>query len=181
MKFIKTLTDKDFNLDIKRFNNPRTRFGARGIVFNDKNEIAILHKVNKNEFKLVGGGIEKDEDPAIAFQREVLEETGCVVEIDNCLGIIKEEKSQDNFIQTSTVYIAHVVKNTNKLHLTDDEIDDGATLLWLPINKAIEKIKNSENHLIASNHEGNMSVYHTRFIVRRDYTILKYYIENFTN
>ena len=178
MDLIKTLSDFDFDIIPLIFNNPRIRHGARGIVFNDKNNIAILNKTKKNEFKLIGGGIEKNEDPAIAFQREVLEETGCVVEIDNCLGAIKEEKSQDNFIQISTVYVAHVVKDTKQLKLTSDEIEDGATLLWLPLNIAIEKIRNSEKKLVASSHEGNMSIYHTKFIVRRDYTILKYYIDN---
>ena len=69
MHCIKVLTDKDFNLEVKEFNNPRIRYGARGIVFNDKNQIAILNKANKNEYKLVGGGIEGDEDPMIAFKR----------------------------------------------------------------------------------------------------------------
>ncbi len=176
MKCIKTITDEDFDLEIKNFDNPRTRLGARGIVFNDKKEIAILNKSNKNEYKLVGGGIEKNEDPTIAFKREVLEESGCKVEIDDCLGIIKEEKSQDNFIQTSYVYVAHVIEDTKELNLTTKEIDEGSKLLWLKIEDAINIIKDCENKLIPSKYE---NVYHTKFIVRRDYTILKYYIENY--
>lgn len=175
MNCIKILTDLDFNLEVKELNNPRVRYGARGIVFNNKNEIAILNKVKKNEYKLVGGGIEENENPTIAFKREVLEESGCKIEIDDCLGIIKEEKSQDNFMQISYVYVAHVIENTNQLNLTQKEIDEKSQLLWLDINNAINKIKNSENNLIASKHEGAMSVYHTKFVVRRDYTILKHY------
>ena len=176
MKCIKTITDEDFDLEIKNFDNPRTRLGARGIVFNDKKEIAILNKSKKNEYKLVGGGIEENEDPIIAFKREILEESGCKVEIDDCLGIIKEEKSQDNFIQTSYVYVAHVIEDTKELHLTTKEIDEGSKLLWLKIEDAINIIKDCENKLIPSKYE---NVYHTKFIVRRDYTILKYYIENY--
>ena len=176
MKCIKTITDEDFDLEIKNFDNPRTRLGARGIVFNDKKEIAILNKSNKNEYKLVGGGIEENEDPTIAFKREVLEESGCKIEIDDCLGIIKEEKSQDNFIQTSYVYVAHVIEDTKELNLTTKEIDEGSKLLWLKIEDAINIIKDCENKLIPSKYE---NVYHTKFIVRRDYTILKYYIENY--
>ena len=174
MNYIKVLTDLDFDLKVKEFNNPRVRYGARGIVFNDNNEVAILNKANKNEYKLVGGGIEENEDPIIAFKREVLEETGCKVEIDACLGLTKEEKSQDNFIQTSYVYVAHVLEDTKHLNLTSEEIDDDSHLLWMPIDDAIKKIKDCEDALIGSKHEGNMSVYHTKFIVRRDYTILKY-------
>jgi len=176
MKCIKVITDEDFGLDIKKFDNPRVRYGARGIVFNDKNEIAILNKSNKNEYKLVGGGIEENEDPTIAFKREVLEESGCKVEIDDFLGTIKEEKSQDNFMQTSYVYVAHVLEDTKQLHLTDKEIDEGSQLLWLKIEDAIKIIKDCEDKLIPSKYE---DVYHTKFIVRRDYTILKHYIDKY--
>ncbi len=177
MKCIKIITDEDFNLEVNEFDNPRIRLGARGIVFNDKKEIAILHKVYKNEYKLVGGGIEENENPINAFKREVLEETGFKIKVDDCLGTIREEKSQDNFIQISTVYVAHIVGNFEKTSFTQEEIDDGAKLLWLSIDDAINKIKSCEKNLVASKHEGNLSVYHTRFIVRRDYTILKYYTE----
>lgn len=176
MNCIKVLTDLDFDLEVKEFNNPRVRYGARGIVFNDKNEIAILNKANKNEYKLVGGGIEENEDPTIAFKREVLEEAGCKVDIDACLGIIKEEKSQDNFMQTSYVYVAHVIEDTKQLNLTQKEIDEGAQLLWLNIDDAIKTIKDCENKLKPSKYE---DVYHTKFIVRRDYIILNHYKNNY--
>ena len=180
MKCIKILTDKDFNLIPKEFDNPRVRYGARGIIFNKDGYIAILNKKNKNEYKLIGGGIEKEEDPKLAFIREVKEESGATIKDIRLIGIIEEHKSQDNFKQTSYVYVANV-ESINQTMFTDDEVDDGATLLWLPINEAIEKIKDCENKLKPSNHESNMSVYHTKFIVRRDYEILKYYIENYMN
>ena len=173
---IKTLTDEDFGLENLTLNNPRIRFGARGLVFNKDNKIAILNKQLKNEYKLVGGGIEENEDPTIAFKREVLEEAGCKVEIDACLGIIKEEKSQGNFMQTSYVYVAHVIENTNHLNLTQKEIDEGSQLLWLTIDDAIKIIKDCEDRLKPSKYE---DVYHTKFIVRRDYTILNYYKNNY--
>ena len=140
--------------------------------------MAILNKQSKNEYKLVGGGIEKDEDPATAFQREVLEETGCQIEIVNFLGITEEYKSQDNFRQTSYVYVANVINDTGNINFTQKEIDEGSKLLWLDINDALKLIKESENKLVSSKYE---SVYHTKFIVRRDYEILKYYIDNYSN
>ena len=39
MKCINKLTDEDFGLDIVHFDNPRHRYGARGIVFNKDNKI----------------------------------------------------------------------------------------------------------------------------------------------
>jgi ADP-ribose pyrophosphatase YjhB (NUDIX family) len=178
MRCIKKITDEDFGLENLPLNNPRIRYGARGIVLNEKEEVAILYKSAKNEYKLVGGGIEEYEDPTKAFKREVLEETGCKVEIDDCLGITEEIKSHDNFKQTSYVYVAHVIENTESLNLTQEEIDDGAILLWLKPEEALEKIKSCENELVGSKHEGNMSIYHTKFIIKRDYGILNYYINN---
>lgn len=175
MKCIKILTDEDFGMTSLPVVNPRERVAARGLVFNSENKIAILNKKNKNEYKLVGGGIENDEEPKAAFQREVLEEAGCNIDIDKCLGITIEVKSYDNFKQTSYVFVAHVANDTKVLHFTKKEIDEGAQLLWLDIEDAMNLIKNSENHLIASKYE---DVYSTKFIVRRDYEILKYYLQN---
>ena len=59
------------------------------------------------------------------------------------------------------------------LHLTQKEIDEGAVLLWLDINYALFLIKDSLNNINASKYE---NLYHSRFIVKRDYEILKYYI-----
>ena len=176
MKCIGKITDEDFGLKVIPFDNTRKRIGARGIVFNEDNKIAILNKSLKNEYKLVGGGIKEDEDPTKAFKREVLEEAGCVVEIDDCLGTFEELKSQDNFKQTSYIYVAHVIEDRKELHLTQKEIDEGAKLLWLDIEDAMKFIKESEEKLVASDYE---NVYHTKFIVRRDYAILKYYLNNY--
>ena len=60
--------------------------------------------------------------------------------------------------------------------LTEKEIDEGSKLLWLKIEDAMQVIKDCENNLIGSKYE---NVYHTRFIVRRDYTILKYYFDKY--
>lgn len=175
MKCIKKITDEDFGNKNLIMNKPRIRFAARGIVFNSENKLAILCKKAKNEYKLIGGGIEENEDLIKAFKREVLEETGCTIDIDDCLGTIVEQKSYDNFIQTSYIYVAHVLTNTGETHFTPQEIVEGSICLWLDIDEAIEKIRDCENNLIGSRYEGEMSVYHTKFVVRRDYEILKFY------
>lgn len=176
MVCIKTLTDEDFGLENLEMNNPRIRFGARGIVFDTNNKIAILNKKFKNEYKLVGGGIEEYEDPKLAFKREVLEEAGCDIEITKELGIIEEVKSHDNFKQTSYIFVSNVTGEIGETNFTQKEIDEGAQLLWLDIDEAMKLIKESENKLVESKYE---NVYHTKFIVRRDYEILKYYKDNF--
>lgn len=174
MKLIKKITDEDFGLKSISFNNPRIRYSARGIVLNSQNKIAILNKTVKNEYKLVGGGMEMGEAPSSAFKREVFEETGCKIVITNQLGIIEEDKSLDNFKQISYVFVAKVIDDTGNLHLTKKEVEEGSKLLWLNIDEALNRIKNSENKLIASKYE---NLYHSKFIVRRDYEILNYYLK----
>lgn len=92
--------------------NPVIRNGARGIVIRQDGKIAIFYKSNKKQYKLPGGGIENNETPEIAFKREVLEETGCNVEIIKKLGITKEYKSRENFLQTSHIFISKVANDT---------------------------------------------------------------------
>ena len=66
---IKILTDKDFGLESKELNNPKIRYGARGIVVRGDGKIAIFYKEKMNEYKLSGGGIDDGEDTEIAFKR----------------------------------------------------------------------------------------------------------------
>ena len=81
MSLLFKLTDEDFGLIPQKMDNYRVRMAARGIVIRDDGKIAIQNKANKNEYKLVGGGMEANEDPEVAFKREVMEEAGCEVEI----------------------------------------------------------------------------------------------------
>lgn len=175
MKCIKILKDEDFDLKSIPFDNPRIRYGARGIVFNKDGKIAIFNKSNKNEYKLPGGGIDKNENPKEAFKREVLEETGCEVSILKELGTIEEHKSLDNFKQTSYLFVAEVISDTGNLNLTKKEKDEGAKLLWVEPKRGLDLIKGCIDNLKESKYE---NLYHSRFIVKRDITILEYYLNN---
>ena len=178
MNYIKILNDLDFGGEINPLNNPKKRISARGIVINSEGKIAILNKKNKNEYKLVGGGTENNEDPSIAFKRKVLEEAGCEVEIDKFIGVLKEERTKNNFIQESYVYISHVTRDLNKLNLTQKELDEGGCLLWLNVDEALNYISECEQNIKPSKYS---DLYNSKFIVRRDYIILKYYIDNYLN
>lgn len=174
MELIYKVTDSDIGEIPVEMENPKVRLGARGIVIREDGKIAVFNKSNKNEYKLPGGGIEENENPEDAFKREVLEETGCEVEILNCLGTIEEHKTLGNFKQISYVFVGKVLKDTNQLHITEKERDEGAKLLWETPENALKLITDCFNNLIASKYE---SVYHTKFIVFRDRKILERYIE----
>ena len=153
-------------------NNPVIRYASRGIVIKD-NQVALINKQNKNEYKLPGGGIENNETKEQAFYREILEEVGCEVEIKDYLGMIIEEKSNTNFKQISYVFVANVINDTNHLNLTKKEIDEGTRLLWVTPQEALDLIKDSIEKIKGSKYD---SKYRSMFMVKRDAKILEYYL-----
>ena len=175
MKLICKITDKDLGLKCIKNDNPKTRLGSRGIVIRDDGKIAIFYKSKINQYKLPGGGIDENEAPEDAFKREVLEETGCIVEIIKKLGTAEEHKTQSNFMQISYVFLGKVIEDTKQLHVTEMEKDEGAKLLWETPSQALKFITDCFDKLKASEYE---SVYATKFMVLRDKKILEYYIEN---
>ena len=175
MNCIRILKDEDFGLESVGFNNPRIRYGARGIIIREDGKIAIFNKSNKNEYKLPGGGIDEGEDIKEAFKREVLEETGCEIEIIEELGTIEEHKSLDNFKQISYLFVGKVLKDNNQLELTQKEKEEGAKLLWVDKEEGLKLITQCFNNLKGSKYE---NLYHSKFIVLRDRYILEYYLKN---
>lgn len=177
MDLIARITDKEIGEQPVEYEKSltKTRTASRGIVVNEIGEIAIFHKKNKNEYKLPGGGIEQGESKEEAFKREILEETGCEVEIINYIGYTEEIKSKSNFIQTSYVFTSKVINNTKKLHLTQKEHEEGGELIWVTPQVALQLISESFNKLKASKYD---NVYSTKFIIKRDEAILRKYSEN---
>ncbi len=168
------ITDKDFGLEEKEMVNPRKRFAARGIV-RKGDKIAIFYKANMNEYKLPGGGLDTGEDAEDGFKREVMEETGCEIANIKQVGIAEEFKTKTEFYQKSYVFVADVVKDTKTLNITEKEKAEGAVLVWLSLDAAIEKIKNSFENLKASPYDADESLYSTSFIAKRDLKILEEY------
>lgn len=175
MSLLFKLTDKDFGIAPQEMNNCNIRLAARGIVLREDGKIALQNKSNKNEYKLVGGGIEGHEDPKIAFQREVLEEAGCEIEIIQQLGTTEEYKSLQNLKQTSHIFVAKAIKDIHHLNLTEKEKNEGAKLLWVEPKEALKLITECYDKLLPSNYD---DVYDTRFVVLRDRKILEYYLKN---
>ena len=174
MELICKITDEDIGEKNSIMENPKLRLGARGIVIREDGKIAIFNKSNKNEYKLPGGGLEGEEKPEEAFKREVLEETGCEVEITQILGTTEEYKSLNNFKQISYVFVSKVIKDTKQLNVTEKEKDEGAKLIWETPEKALKLITECFGKLVASKYS---SIYSTKFVVLRDRKILEKYIE----
>lgn len=175
MSLLFKLVDEDFEIVSQEMKNSKIRLAARGIVLREDGKIAIQNKSNKNEYKLIGGGIEENEEPQIAFKREVLEEAGCEIEIIEQLGTTEEYKSLQNLKQTSYIFVAKVIKDLHHLNLTKKEKDEGAKLLWVEPEEALRLIIECYNKLLPSKYD---DVYDTRYVVLRDRKILEYYLYN---
>lgn len=177
MNLIYKVEDADIGEEKMKMDNPKVRYASRGIVLNAKNEIALFYKEKMNEYKLPGGGIEENEKAIDAFKREVLEETGCIIDNINELGIIEEYKSHANFKQRSYVFVGNVKEDTNKLYITDKEKAEGAKLMWKSPENALKLIKECYDNLLDSPYDKDENVYSTKFIAIRDQKILEYFMK----
>ena len=178
MNFIGKISDEDIGEQIIDCDYSKTRTAVRTILINDDNKIAILHKKNKNEYKLVGGGVDQGESYEEALKRESLEESGCIIKILDELGYVEEYRSKLNFKQISYVYIAKVIENTHKLHLTPKEIEEGSEICWFTVKEALDKMKQCYESLKPSKFD---DLYSTRIIMKRDRFILENYINSKAN
>lgn len=175
MECILKINDEIIGEKVYEIKNPKTREAVRTILFNHKGEIAILHKKNKNEYKLIGGGIEKDESLEKALKREVIEEAGCEIKNIEKLGYVEELRTINNFMQISYIYISEVEKDKKELNFTKQEKDEGAELCWLLPEVALEYIKKSYDKLIPSKYS---DLYNSKMVIKRDELILEYYLKN---
>ncbi|HJY98329.1 MAG TPA: NUDIX domain-containing protein [Patescibacteria group bacterium] len=156
MKLLKHIEDKPLP---KEFT---VRFAVRAVLFDDKDGLIPLLYVSKFGYhKLPGGGIKNKEDKMKALNREVLEETGVVGEIEGEVGEITEYRSKWNLFQTSYCYFGKV-KTKGKQSYTSKETREGFKLVWLSLDEAIDKLE-SDN---PTNYEG-------KFIQERDLRFLQ--------
>lgn len=170
------ITDEDFGLNNFGFDYLEFRYGARGIVIREDGKIALLNKVNKNIYKLPGGGIEDNETPEEAFKREILEETGCIIDIINKIGTTEEYKTKIKFKQVSHIFVGKVIDDTHKLNLTQKEKEEGAKLVWVTPQEGLKLINECYDRLKATNIS-----YSGMFVALRDKKILELYINDYIN
>lgn len=116
------------------------RRAVRAVVLNLHGDIAIIHARKEDYYKLPGGGIEEGEDHQTAGAREALEEIGCRVKLSKkCLAMVEEWRN--DLHQLSYCYVAHVLEDTGKTSLTEEELADGLEHEWVHVDTAIRRMK----------------------------------------
>jgi len=145
-----------------------SRFASRGVLMNQKNEVALIFMRQNGLYKLAGGGLEANETEEMAFLREVEEETGYTCEIIQALGYIEEHKNRTDFCQYSYCFLAKVIGESKNIMLTDIEITLGFELEWMDIDEALKRMKQALEVC---------DDYKMKFMMIRDKLILEYVME----
>jgi ADP-ribose pyrophosphatase YjhB (NUDIX family) len=77
---------KNIQLWVMRLFQDRFLVGATGIIFNDKNEVLLFkHTYRSHSWSLPGGYLKSGEHPRESLEREIKEESGLVVSVDESL------------------------------------------------------------------------------------------------
>lgn len=77
---------KWLQLAVMRFTQDQFLVGVTGIVFNDKKEIMLFkHSYRNHAWSLPGGYLKRGEHPKEGLEREIQEESGLVVSVDELL------------------------------------------------------------------------------------------------
>lgn len=160
MKHILTITDKEIT-DSDKLSAAKPRIAVNAILFDADENIALCYMGKYDLHTLPGGGVEVGEDLHTAIKREIWEETGCQCKILGELGQITENRYEHDFTQERSYYIARATGEKGELHLTDEEIAENTSVVWLPIEQALQIISEKE-------HDN----YQRKFIQKRDIAAL---------
>ena len=140
MNVIAQLTDREI-LGLDGFSTRPPRCTARAIVRNTDGLYAVMYAKKYRLYSLPGGGIEEGEDVLTALRREVYEETGCVCEDIQELGIIMENRGTLDYTQINYYYVV-TGRRAGEMHLTSAEQNAGTQVQWHTLERVAGLIKN---------------------------------------
>lgn len=78
------ISPTNFQLSIMRIFQDQFLIGVTGIIFNNKNQVLLFkHTYRQTDWSLPGGYIKSKEHPFESLEREILEESGLVVSVED--------------------------------------------------------------------------------------------------
>jgi 8-oxo-dGTP pyrophosphatase MutT (NUDIX family) len=110
------------------------------------NKICTVYLNKENLYSFPGGGVDLGESPEQGMKREMLEETGYEVEIIDEIGMTVEYLYEFNVLQMTYAYLVQPITNTNtnKIALTESEIEAGLEIQWLEIDQILARVKKNK-------------------------------------
>ncbi len=142
----------------------KTRVGCRGIVIQD-GKLLVSHEKNSDYWMLPGGGLEGNEGIAECCVREVLEETGYLIEPMEAFLVINEYYEEYRYISH---YFTCSVIGRGEQRLTEAEKMRGLVPEWIELQRFIDTV--SEYQKYASSNEEKRGAY------LREYTAITKYL-----
>ena len=159
MKELDILGDNRFEM----FSKMRT--GCRGIVVNDGN-ILVSREANVDLWLIPGGGLEDGETLGECCAREVLEETGFIIEPVEEYLLVNEYYEEYKYV---THYFICKMVGIGHQNLTEEEKSRGLVPKWLDLQDLLSIF--SEHQKYAKTNEMKRGMY------LREYTALKEFLE----
>lgn len=131
--------DKNYTQDMIEIE----RYCVRGVIIKD-GKIAV-QKGRIGDYKILGGGMEPNEDIAVALAREVEEESGLVIKKDSIREIgeileIRRDIFEDDkkYVCHSWFYFCDVENELRETHMTASEIEKGYHFYWASFDEMIK-------------------------------------------
>ena len=119
-----------------------TRKSCRGIVIENSN-ILLSYETKTDTWMIPGGGQEKGETEIECVVRELIEETGYIVEPIRLAIKIEEFYGDERFIMK---YYLCKTKAQTKTNLTEIEKANGLESRWVPLEKALSIFSNYQRY-----------------------------------
>lgn len=121
----------------------KTQFsiGIFGIIFDDQKRVLLCHRRDYDLWNLPGGGLEDGEAPWEGVKREILEETGLIVEVVRLVGVYsKTDKNEISFAFECRIISGQITLNDEADKIEYFSVDN------LPENmsqKQVERIRDA--------------------------------------
>ena len=143
MKLICELNDKII-LGTDGLSDKTPRLTARAIVRNQDGLYAVMYADKFKLHSLPGGGVEDGEDVLTALRREVYEETGCVCDEIQELGIVSENRASLDYTQINYYFVVTTTHTPGENHLTEAELDNRTVVKWETLDEMVRLINEQD-------------------------------------
>ncbi|MCC6643895.1 NUDIX hydrolase, partial [Candidatus Peregrinibacteria bacterium] len=117
--------------------------GAFGMIFNQKGEVLLCHRTDRNTWNLPGGVIDPNESPWDAAIREVYEETGLKVRLQKLTGVYFKKRPKTAG-QETLVFNFLCERISGRIHTTNE----AQQIKFFPISKLPKNLKPNQRQRI---------------------------------
>lgn len=133
--------------------NMKKEKSCGAVVFNEKNEV-LLVKHNEGHISFPKGHVEENETEEETAYREVLEETGIKIKINNEIRVVSRYSPKPNVIKDVVFFKAIALTNNIK-----PQLEEVSNVEFVNVNKALDLITYEEDKKVLNNIIGSSDKY----------------------